>query len=38
MPATQVNNGVNVDALLAAHEALAEMPEAAKFNWRASCR
>ena len=33
-----VNNGVNVDALLAAREALKGAPEAAKFKWRASCR
>ena len=32
-----VNNGVNVDALLAAREALKSAPEAAKFMWRASC-
>jgi uncharacterized OsmC-like protein len=33
-----VNNGVNVDALLAAREALRAAPEAAKFTWRASCK
>ena len=33
----QVNNGVNVEALIGAREALTEAPEAAKFNWRASC-
>ncbi|HEU4619883.1 MAG TPA: OsmC family protein [Gammaproteobacteria bacterium] len=33
-----VNNGVNVDALLAAREALKQAPEAAKFKWRASCK
>jgi uncharacterized OsmC-like protein len=33
-----VNNGVNVDALLAAREALRGAPEAAKFTWRASCK
>jgi uncharacterized OsmC-like protein len=32
-----VNNGVNVEALLAAREALKNAPEAAKFTWRASC-
>jgi uncharacterized OsmC-like protein len=32
-----VNNGVNVDALLAAREALKSAPQAAKFTWRASC-
>ncbi|HEX7053595.1 MAG TPA: OsmC family protein [Burkholderiales bacterium] len=34
----QVDNGVNVAALLAAREALAKAPEAARFNWRASCK
>jgi uncharacterized OsmC-like protein len=34
----QVNNGVNVEALLGAREALAKAPEAAKFNWRATCK
>jgi uncharacterized OsmC-like protein len=33
-----VNNGVNVDALLAAREALKGAPQAAKFTWRASCK
>ena len=37
MADSKVNNGVNVEALLAAREALREAPEAAKFNWRASC-
>jgi uncharacterized OsmC-like protein len=32
-----VNNGVNVEALLGAREALTEAPEAAKFTWRATC-
>ena len=32
-----VNNGVNVDALIAAREALEKAPEAAKFKWRAAC-
>ena len=32
-----VNNGVNVEALLGAREALTAAPEAAKFTWRASC-
>ena len=32
-----VNNGVNVQALLQAREALTEAPEAARFAWRASC-
>ena len=38
MAETSVNNGVNVDALLAAREALKQAPEAAKFTWRASCK
>ncbi|MDH3763241.1 MAG: OsmC family protein [Gammaproteobacteria bacterium] len=35
---TSVDNGVNVEALLGAREALTEMPEAAAFKWRASCK
>jgi uncharacterized OsmC-like protein len=31
-------NGVNIDALLAAREALRAAPEAANFTWRASCK
>jgi uncharacterized OsmC-like protein len=38
MAKTTVNNGVNVDALLAAREALRAAPQAAKFTWRASCK
>ena len=38
MAESKVQNGVNVDALLAARESLSEAPEAAKFNWRASCK
>src|SRR4249920_2230998 len=38
MAETTVNNGVNVDALLAAREALRGAPQAAKFKWRASCK
>jgi uncharacterized OsmC-like protein len=34
----KVDNGVNVEALLGAREALSEAPEAAQFNWRASCK
>jgi uncharacterized OsmC-like protein len=33
-----IDNGVNVDALLGAREALTEAPEAARFHWRATCR
>jgi uncharacterized OsmC-like protein len=38
MAETTVNNGVNVEALLEAREALRSAPEAAKFKWRASCK
>jgi uncharacterized OsmC-like protein len=38
MAVSSVNNGVNVQALLEAREALKGAPEAAKFNWRASCK
>ncbi len=31
------NNGVNVEALLGAREALTASPEAAQFTWRATC-
>jgi len=39
MTATEipVDNGVNVEALLGAREALTTAPEAAKFEWRATC-
>lgn len=33
----QVDNGVNVAALLSAREALTNAPEAANFKWRAMC-
>ena len=32
-----VNNGVNVEALLGARVALTEAPQAAQFQWRATC-
>ena len=38
MAETSVNNGVNVEALLAAREALRDAPQAAKFTWRATCK
>jgi uncharacterized OsmC-like protein len=38
MAEIRVNNGVNVEALLEARKALANAPEAAKFQWRASCK
>ena len=31
-----VDNGVNVEALLSAREALTEAPQAAQFTWRAT--
>ncbi|HVM54721.1 MAG TPA: OsmC family protein [Acidimicrobiales bacterium] len=34
---TPIDNGVNVEALLGAREALTAAPEAAQFQWRASC-
>ncbi len=36
--ASPVDNGVNVQALLDAREALTSAPEAAQFKWRASCK
>ena len=35
---TPVDNGVNVQALLGAREALREAPEGAQFQWRATCK
>ena len=35
---SSVDNGVNVEALLGAREALTAAPEAAQFAWRASCK
>jgi uncharacterized OsmC-like protein len=35
--AKPINNGVNVDALVAAREALTNAPAAAEFKWRAAC-
>ncbi len=34
---SSVDNGVNVEALVAAREALTEAPEAGRFRWRAGC-
>ena len=34
---TEAKNGINIEALLGAREALTEAPEAAKFSWRAQC-
>jgi uncharacterized OsmC-like protein len=33
----KADNGVNVEALLGAREAMTEMPAAAQFQWRAAC-
>src|SRR5215472_8536284 len=38
MAQPSVNNGVNVQALLDAREALRNAPAAAEFTWRASCK
>jgi uncharacterized OsmC-like protein len=38
MAGPSVNNGVNIDALLAAREALKNAPAAAEFTWRAACK
>jgi uncharacterized OsmC-like protein len=35
---TTVDNGVNVEALLGARQALTDTPAAAQFQWRATCR
>ena len=35
--ASMANNGVNAAALVEAREALTNMPQAAKFTWRAEC-
>ena len=35
---TKVDNGVNVEALLGARKALTSAPEAAQFQWRATCK
>ncbi len=34
---SSVDNGVNVEALIEAREALTEAPEGAQFTWRATC-
>ena len=38
MAESKVDNGVNVEALLGAREALRSAPDAAQFTWRASCK
>ena len=35
---SKVDNGVNVEALLGAREALTAAPDAAKFKWRATVK
>jgi uncharacterized OsmC-like protein len=37
MANSPVDNGVNVEALIAAREALGNAPQAAQFKWRAAC-
>ena len=37
MTDTRVDNGVNVEALIGAREALTATPEAAQFRWKANC-
>ena len=37
MKTVKVDNGVNVEALLGAREALTQAPEGARFQWRATC-
>jgi uncharacterized OsmC-like protein len=37
MTEMKVDNGVNVEALLGARQALTDAPEAARFKWRAEC-
>src|SRR6201987_3584969 len=37
MANSPIDNGVNVEALLAAREALTQAPDAAQFRWRAAC-
>jgi uncharacterized OsmC-like protein len=38
MADTKVDNGVNVEAILGAREALSAEPAGAQFKWRASCK
>lgn len=38
IPAGAANNGVNVEALVGARQALTDAPEAARFTWRATCK
>ena len=38
MTDSKVDNGVNVEALLGARDALSVAPEGAKFAWRAACK
>ena len=38
MSESKAKNGVNVDALLAARDALSKEPAGAQFEWRASCK
>ena len=38
MSDSKVDNGVNVEALLGARDALSDAPEGAQFSWRATCK
>ena len=38
MSDAKVDNGVNVEALLGARDALSDAPEGAQFSWRATCK
>ena len=38
MTDSRVDNGVNVEALIGAREALTAAPEAARFRWQATCK
>lgn len=38
MSDSKVDNGVNVEALLGARDALSDAPEGAQFSWRAICK
>ena len=35
--AAKVDNGIDIDAILGARQALTDAPEAAQFKWRATC-
>ena len=37
-PTKTVDNGVDLDAVVGAREALTKAPDAAQFKWRAACQ